>query len=481
MGTTSTAARRRRGAATGALIGVVVLVLLAAIIGAGAAGLRWTPHGDQPFSEPAGIHSHGGVLTAQLVAETKQIEVAGDSVTARVYNGSFTGPTLFVNPGDTLHVTLVNHLDEPTNLHFHGFHVTPLGTGDNVFREIQPGHSFTYSFRLGATEPPGLAWYHSHLHHLTEEQVYGGMSGMIVVGHIERLAPSLRHVSQRLFALRDIRVVDGEVAQTGLSTKTTRLINSLYQPELTIAPGETQMWRFANIGADLFYRVGLSTPGGPMTFHVISEDGRPVWRVWTATSLVLPPGKRFDVLVTGPPRGTYQLRALPYDQGVMNQRSVVTLATVQSTGTRRTPVAIPAGLIPKDDLREEHVAKTVTKTFRDQFPNFTINGKTFDPDRVDDTATLGTVQKWRLVNASSEEHPFHMHIDYFQVIAENGRPFDANGFQDTVIIPVHGSVSILIDFEDYVGRFVYHCHILNHEDHGMMGTIVVRKPKTAPD
>lgn len=453
-----------------------MLALLTVVVGAGVAGTAWTPHSGSPFSEPREIHSRNGVLTATLTAESKQIQVAGDTVTARVYDGAFTGPTLFVNPGDLLHVTLVNHLDEPTNLHFHGFHVTPSGSGDNVFREVLPGHQFTYSFRLAATEPPGLNWYHSHLHHLTEEQVFGGLSGMIVVGHIENLRPSLRGVPQKLFALRDITVKNGEVSTTGLSVNTTRLINSLYQPDLTIAPGQTQLWRFANIGADLFYKVALPTPGGPMTFHVISEDGRPVWHVWTATSLVLPPGKRYDVLVEGPPRGSYQLRALPYDQGVMNQRNAVTLANVRSTGTRQTPRVVPSGLVPVEDLRSEPIAKKVTKTFQDQFTGgFTINGKTYDPNRIDDRAKLGTVQQWTLVNGSPEEHPFHMHIDYFQVVDKNGHPFDANGFQDTVIIPQHGSVTILIDFEDYTGKFVYHCHILNHEDHGMMGTIVVSK------
>src|SRR4051794_32107726 len=222
--------RRRWGIPSGVAIGALIVVLLAAVVAAGGRIREWTPHPGQPFSEPNEIHSRNGVLSTTLTAESKQIQVAGDSVTARVYDGSFTGPTLFVNPGGTLHVTLVNKLDEPTNLHFHGFHVTPLGTGDNVFREIQPGDSFTYSFRLAATEPPGLAWYHSHLHMLTEEQVYGGLSGMIVVGHIERLRPSLRNVPQRLFALRDIRVVNGQVGTTGMSTNTTRLVNSLYQP-----------------------------------------------------------------------------------------------------------------------------------------------------------------------------------------------------------------------------------------------------------
>jgi suppressor of ftsI len=468
--------RRRWGVPSGVAIGAVVMVLLAAMVAAGASRMRWTPQSGQAFSEPREVHSHDGVLDVTLKAQTKAIQVAGDTVTARVYDGSFTGPTLFVNPGDTLNVTLINQLDEPTNLHFHGFHVTPRGTGDNVFREIQPGGQFTYSFTLAATEPPGVAWYHSHLHHLTEAQVYGGMSGAIVVGHIENLAPSLRGVPQKLFALRDIRVIDGQVAQGGLVTKTTRLINSLYQPRLSIAPGETQLWRFANIGADLFYKVGLSTPAGPMRFHVISEDGRPTWHVWTAASLVLPPGKRYDVLVQGPPRGTYELDALPYDQGVMNQHNAVPLATVRSTGAQETPRSIPTGLVPVDDLRTEHVAKTVRKVFQDVLPNdFTINNKEFDPDRIDDTAKLGTIQKWVLVNRSREEHPFHMHVDYFQVVAVDGNPFDANGFQDTVIIPPGGSVAVLIDFEDYVGKFVYHCHILEHEDHGMMGTIVVHK------
>ncbi len=466
---------RRWGAAAGLGLGVVVMVLLTAVVAAGVVRSRWTPQSGRPFSEPPSIHSHGGVLRATLWASDRTIDVAGDSVTARVYNGSFTGPTLYVNPGDRLLVTLVNHLDQPTNLHFHGFHVTPQGTGDNVFREIQPGQRLTYDFRLDAREPPGLAWYHSHLHHLTEQQVFGGLSGMIVVGHIERLAPSIRHVPQKLFALRDIRVENGRVADSGMSTRTDRLVNSLYRPDLTIAPGQTQMWRFANIGADLFYKVGLATPGGPLRFHVLSEDGRPVWHVWTTGSLVLPPGKRYDVLVEGPPTGTYELRALPYDQGSMTQRGAALLATVRSRGARRTPVAIPTGLIPKDDLGTEPIAKTVVKRFADAFPNFTINGRTYDPNRIDDTAKLGTVERWRLINDSGEEHPFHMHIDYFQVVAIDGQPYDANGFQDTVIIPKHGSATILIDFEDYVGKFVYHCHILNHEDHGMMGTIVVKR------
>ncbi len=475
--------RVRWGVPVGTVLGVAMLLLFAALANGSATATgrasRWSPVAGSPFDEPPVLHSRDGELHATLTASERTIEVAGSPVKARVYNGLFTGPTLEVRPGDTMFITLVNHLDEPTNLHVHGLHVSPVKPADDVFLEVPAGGKFTFRIHLPATEPPGLYWYHSHIHHMTEEQVFGGMSGMIVVDGLTKLLPrDLRNVTQRLFALRDIRVANGEVVKTGAVVKgTTRLVNSLYRPKLTIAPGETQLWRFANVGADIFYKVGLPTPSGPVTFHVVAEDGRPVWKVWNATSLVLPPGKRYEVLVRGPAAGTYELKAQPYSQGVMNQRGAVVLATVTSKGPKQTPKALPARLVPKEDLRDEHVAKTRQEVFQDEFTGgFTINGKTFSPNRIDVKATLGTVEKWVLVNASPEQHPFHIHTDHFQVIARNGESFDANGLQDTVIIPTHGSVTILIGFEDFVGKTVFHCHILAHEDHGMMATIQISKP-----
>ncbi|HEX9376026.1 MAG TPA: multicopper oxidase domain-containing protein [Actinomycetota bacterium] len=471
------------GVPVGIVLGAAMLVLIAAVangsVTAGGRAGRWTPVAGSPFDQPPVFHSSDGELHATLTAAERTIEVAGSPVKARVYNGLFTGPTLEVRPGDTMFITLVNHLEEPTNLHVHGLHVSPVKPADDVFLEVAAGKTFTFRIHLPASEPPGLYWYHSHIHHMTEEQVFGGMSGMIVVDGLTKLLPQdLRSVTQRLFALRDIRVANGEVVKTGAVVKgTTRLVNSLFKPKLTIAPGETQLWRFANVGADIFYKVGLPTPNGPVTFHVVAEDGRPVWRVWNATSLVLPPGKRYEVLVRGPAAGAYELKAQPYSQGVMNQRGSVALASVTSKGPRQTPKALPTGLVPPEDLRDETVAKSLTEVFQDGFTGgFTINGKTFSPDRIDVRAKLGTVQRWTLVNGSPEQHPFHIHTDYFQVISRNGEPFEANGLQDTVIIPTHGSVVILIEFDDFVGKTVFHCHILAHEDHGMMATIQISKP-----
>ena len=477
--------RWRWGAPSGVAIGAVLLLLLAGLVASGGASARsgrWQPKAGSPFLQPPEIHSVSGVLHVTLTAAERTVDVAGSRMRARVYNGMFTGPTLVVHPGDLLVVRLVNHLTEPTNLHFHGFHVSPVGTADNVFREVAPGGSFTYRFRLGKDEPTGLDWYHAHVHHLTERQVFGGLSGMIVVDGLTRLPAwpaGLRDVRQRLFALRDVRVVRGTVAANGMAIgSATRLVNSLYRPTLRIAPGETQLWRFANIGADLFYDVALPTSAGHRaTFHVVAEDGRPVWHVWDATSLVLPPGKRFEVLVQGPPAGTYQLTALPYDQGAMRQRVGKPLATVVSTGMPQSPAAIPTGLVPKEDLRDEPVAATHTERFSEVASGFRINGKAYEPGRVDVTARLGTVQRWIIENDSEEQHPFHIHTDYFQVVRVNGAPVDANGLQDTVIVPPFGKVVILVEFEDFVGTTVFHCHILFHEDRGMMATLQVLPAK----
>jgi FtsP/CotA-like multicopper oxidase with cupredoxin domain len=240
-------------------------------------------------------------------------------------------------------------------------------------------------------------------------------------------------------------------------------------------PGQTQLWRFANIGADIFYKLRLQGHA----FHVVAEDGRPVWKVWSARTLVLPPGKRFEVLVQAGRPGTYRLKTLRYDGGTFAVFPEKALATLRVTGTPVQRATLPITFGPKEDLSDEHVAKADHKrfTFSASLFNgqFLINGKTFDPHRVDVRAKLGTVQEWSLTNASPMVHPFHIHTDYFQVMSVNGRSYPARGRQDTVVLPVNGHVVIRIEFEHFTGKTVFHCHILDHEDRGMMGVIQISR------
>ena len=203
-----------------------------------------------------------------------------------------------------------------------------------------------------------------------------------------------------------------------------------------------------------------------------------MWRVWDTTELLLPPGKRFEVLVRGPPAGTYRLRALPYDQGAMDQRAAVPVATIASRGTPRPPARLPSALVPTGDLRGRPVAASRTEVLADPTgpgAAYTINGKAYDPNRIDVRATIGTIERWTIVNASSEQHPFHMHTDYFQVVSLNGHSYGARSLQDTVNVPADGRAVILVQFEDFTGKLVFHCHIMAHSDRGMMGTVLVTR------
>jgi len=235
------------------------------------------------------------------------------------------------------------------------------------------------------------------------------------------------------------------------------------------------MWRLANISADIWYRVNFD--GGPM--HVIAEDANPVGEVWSADKLLLPPGKRFDVLVRGPEAGSYAVKTLPYSTGHEGDTYPErTLAVVESAGDPIEPSMLPTSLGPMPNLADDPIAHHRKFVFSESAngDQFFINGKQFNHHRVDVHAELGTTEEWTIRNVSGEQHPFHLHIDDFQVISINGKPYEARSLQDTQVLPVHGEVVIRPRFTQFTGKFVYHCHILGHEDNGMMGVIDVSGP-----
>jgi suppressor of ftsI len=425
------------------------------------------------YPEPTELRAVDGVLRATLTAEEREVEIAGQPIRGRVFNGSFVGPTLRVSPGDRIELELVNRLMEPTNLHFHGLHVSPGGEADNIFRMVNPGETAQYVLEIPLDHPTGTFWYHPHMHHLALEQVFGGMSGVIVIdGLQEQLPATLQGIDEHLFALKDYQLDDaGAILLENVPRDpTTRTINGQINPTLTMAPGETQLWRLANVGAELFYQLRLDGHA----FHVIAEDGNPVWDVRTADALVLPPGKRFDVLVQAGEVGTYTFETITYDQG-NHVYPEVQLATLNIEGDAQPPAALPASVALDRDLDSADIATERDIFFNDvdDDPIFEINGQQFDPNRIDETVQLGTVEEWTIRNVTAEQHPFHLHVNDFQVVSVNGQPYNAANLQDIVILPVGGEVVIRIPFMDYPGKFVFHCHILFHEDHGMMAVVDV--------
>lgn len=264
-----------------------------------------SPFPGMNFSKPVDVYSKNGILKTTLVAEYKIGKVDNHTITGMVYNGSLSGPTFHVYPGDRVEIDLVNNLNESTNLHYHGLHVSPANNSDNVFLEVAPGKTQHYTVDIPKNQEPGTDWYHSHLHGLSYRQVSAGLSGMFIVEGLQKLLPQpLQNITQHTFAMRYFPFDNLFVTTNKLSNTTTGLerltVNGEINPIINMKSGKTQLWRLANIGSETPLRVGLLG----YKFHVIAEDGSPVWKVWDNNTLFMPSGKRFDVLVTATGNGT---------------------------------------------------------------------------------------------------------------------------------------------------------------------------------
>lgn len=468
---------------------LLLLVLLAL---AGAAVARSQQVSSPGFFQPREIVSHNGVFKATLVVSKGTALVNGKPVQGMMtVNGMYPGPTLKMQPGDHVEITLVNKLPLPTNLHFHGFRVTPANIGDNVLRmmapalttrELQSGNKYKISFTIPKDHQQGLYWYHPHHHGYVDEEVYAGFAGLIEVGDPLSEVPSLHGLPERDMALTAIAVTPGGKLNANASVRgEMNLVNGRLKPTLHIRPGETQLWRVANISNGNFYKLQL--PGHVL--HVIGFDGNPVPHRQDKNWVLLAPGNRVEFLVQGGKPGVYPLRSLDFNEGFDNFGQF-TLAKVVVSGKPMTPIALPT-LISPSELREQTNTlndplvdrHTLTFSIDNPFPKnnygFRINGKLFNDDRVDINAFINTTEEWTLRNTSFEYHPFHIHTNDFLVEKVNVKPVPIDGFRDTVPIPPHGNVTIRMRYRTFTGKAVFHCHILYHEDHGMMGIIQFRK------
>jgi len=449
-------------------------VLLALPLAAGGASF-WGPTPPEALREPAVVASHDGVLDLTLSAARSATQVAGRRVIAQVYNGSYLPPTLRVQPGDLVRLRLVNALDETTNLHVHGLAVSPLGTSDNVFLHVAPGRTQDYEIRIPASQPPGLYWYHPHPHGRSDEQVRNGMSGALIVDGLLDPFPELGGLREHVLLLKDAQIGDGRIVHRDIGDDAVRTVNGLLDPTITLRPGETQLWRIGNVGADLYY---LLTLDGHRFFEV-ARDGHRLTRLVPKRQLLLEPGAREEVLVQAAGPGTYQLRTAGFDTGPQGNRYPgAVLATVRVEGAAVPPLALPKRLLPVADLRHQITdRRTIVFSESADGDTFFVDGRTFDPNRTDTRVTLGAIEEWTIRNESGELHDFHIHQTHFQVTEVNRVRQRFDGYQDIVNVPVHGEVKVIIPFTDpaIVGRFVYHCHLLSHEDRGMMATIEVTR------
>lgn len=467
--------RARRGPA----LALIACLAILAFIGFGdptAAG-----EADQGRSTREGLpeyHSVNGVLSATLEAAPTRVAIGDYAFDGATYNGVYGGPVLRAAPGDLLRINLVNHLAEPTNLHFHGMHTSPLNNGDNVFISVAPGESFVYEVRIPENQPPGLYWYHSHLHGNAERQVNQGLSGALIIDGLTRQIPALDGITERLFVLKDYANDDDENSLLqdyyhGL----IRTIDGRSSVDIAMRPGETQLWRFTHQGAKFIAQ--LAAAG--LRLRVIAVDGVAMTRAVPTEVLEIPPASRVEVLAEAGEPGAYELTGVKLMTGVDKNYSINrSLGRITVAGEPMAPPLDALAFPPRPDLSRSAIARTrvIELSQLNDDEHFFLNGKAFDHDRVDIRVPLGDVEEWTVRNKSSDAHMFHLHQTHFQVVETNGAPEPPLALLDNVKVPARGEVKIRVAFTEsqIVGRFVYHCHVLLHEDKGMMGIIEVYRP-----
>lgn len=424
-----------------------------------------------------------GVVEVTLTAVPVHHELMpGLETAAFAYNGQIPGPTLEVREGDRVIIHLRNELAEETTVHWHGLHI-PWTADGSPFHPIPAGGQVDFELTI----PHGTAgtyWYHPHPHHRTRYQIAKGLYGALIVRAADDPLPQM---TEKVLILADNRfLADGTVDVPEHESEQGRIdfengregdvlfVNGQILPEITIRSGEVQRWRIINASAARVYR--LAIPGHTM-LHVGSDGGlfeKPV----EVNEILIANSERVEVLVrgSGSPGSVAVLQDLPYDRYIKQTRpgswdKARDLLTLRYDDGPPVPApALPAKLVHVEPMDTSAVTATRVMVLTQGF----INNKKMAMNRVDETTSLGHTEIWQIENLVGMDHPFHLHGFRFQVLDRDGVPEPFAQWKDTVNVPKHSMVRFIVRFDDYPGKWMYHCHILDHEEHGMMGILEVR-------
>ncbi len=479
-----------------------------------------------------------GVDAYELVVGYKEQVVGGFRIRTRTYGGGIPGPTITTAPGRGLRVTINNqlppnphaeHSDNPnnphdfntTNLHVHGLHVVPhlfepVGTSnpDAKLIAVEPGERYTYNFDIPQDQPPGLYWYHAHHHGSTAVQSFSGMAGLIIVrGNIDEV-PEIKAAREQIVAVQSIRVepdrndpslyvmepLAGKTPEEGGFKahgydKTIFCVNGeavswldqhdmatqLSVQTVNARPGEVIRFRMLNGADDQLMPMQLDGH----TMHVIGYDGIALPNLLPQEVVELAPANRVEFLIRAGAPGTYAFRQLPVIGEQFADSEGMILLNLSVSGEPMT-MGLPAQLPPGMEPLPEPNAAGNSLEFETIFPSspednlltgvaFKINNLLYKEDRIDHTSRLGTVEDWNVSATMEEGHPLHVHVNAFQVLEIDGQPVDPPIYKDTVWVRKGTTVKIRMPFDKFAGKTVYHCHILIHEDTGMMQNLMIQR------
>ena len=429
--------------------------------------------------------SNGGILNMTLDVTEQKIKIGSATVDGMVYNGDYAGSIMRVHPGDQVRIKLINHLHEPTNLHFHGMQLSPLDNSDNTQLVVKPGETFNYLLQIPVDHPMGLYLYHADIPGSTHKQSAAGLSGVLMVNGLHRLFPRSASAWRQVFSLKEYEFDDSNKDATIKNEyhNIVQTINGQTDFVFTVHPQETQMWRFINQSVN--HPIKLAVKGH--VFNVLAEDGVATTHLVTKDILTIPPGGRSEALVDAGAAGNYEVISLgvPTGYGAAEKPDRV-LGIVKVAGDPVAPLPMPTvEEFPKIlvDLRDKAVTEKRDVVFSKdpKSGNYFLNGKTYDPARIDVRVPLGSVEEWSLRNDTDDYEAFHIHQLGAQILDINGEAQPFYSYSDSVPVPAHSVVKIRLGFTNpiIVGKFTYESQIMAHKDKGMMANIEVYDPKVA--
>jgi FtsP/CotA-like multicopper oxidase with cupredoxin domain len=423
------------------------------------------------------------VVEVDLTARLADVEVApGRRVHAWTYDGSVPGPLIRTRVGDRLIVHFRNQLAQPTTIHWHGVRV-PIemdGVPGISQPEVKTGQTFTYEFTV---RDAGLYWYHPHV--MSAAQVGFGLYGALLV---EDPADGVDVADALTLVLSDIGF-DGkgtlESAESGGPAGMVFgregayvLVNGKVKPTLRARAGAPQRWRIVNTAKSRFFFLDMD--GQP--FVKIGSDGGLQEKASTHEILLVTPGERVDVIVTptGPPKSELVVKGLLYNRGYgsVEYRSVedlFTIAFTEAPALRKQPLATVTRSITAPDrslAKKVEVVLTLPPPGPDGKSEFHVNGVPYWRAKPF-VAKLGETQLWEIRNDTEWDHPFHLHGYFFMPVDDKGAPLRPMEWKDTLNVPMKSTLRFLVTFDERPGEWMFHCHILDHAEGGLMGTVKV--------
>lgn len=477
---------------------------VAGVIGVVGGGGYWLTEGRSqgsglsfttPLQIPPLLDSEivNGERVFHLTAQAGDTElVPGVRFSTMGFNGTYLGPTIRAARGEPVRIRVTNDLTMATTAHWHGM-ILPASQDGTPHQSIHPKSTWTAAWQID--QPAATLWYHPHPHGQTELQVGRGMAGLFLIDDDTRTGlPSDYGVDDIPLIIQDVTLRGGGT-QPGAPTTApigrignTVIVNGTHQPRLRARSGLVR-FRILNASAARCYNLELSTKA---PLHLIGTDGGLLTAPQPLTNLLLSPGERAEILIQVPKDADFVLRSVAHDLGMSRGDDITsgaedtldilritrTSTDTGGTGTGRVlPDAVPLAVPPS--VRGGLVRRHFT------LGDTTINDKTMDMNRIDTVVTAGTTENWTITNASTRAHNFHIHGTQFIVDTINAEPASAphRGWKDTVLIAPQATVELIVPFSGFADPttpYMYHCHLLWHEDQGMMAQYVLTDEEHPP-